>query len=59
MQTTHHDPTEVRRLIEVRQSQNLSFQQLSERSGIPVHVPTYGAARDRREREREDPSMAP
>jgi hypothetical protein len=47
MQTTRHDSTEVRRLLEVRQSEHLTFQQLSERSGVPVHVLTYRAAQDR------------
>ena len=47
MQTTRHDPTEVRRLLDVRQSEHLTFQQLSERSGVPVHVLTYRAAQDR------------
>ena len=47
MQSPRHAPTEVRRLLEVRQSENLTFQQLSERSGVPVHVLTYRAAQDR------------
>ncbi len=45
-----HDRTEIRRLLEVRRSERLTYEQLSERSGVPVHVLSYRAAQDRRER---------
>ena len=48
MGTRRHDPTEIRRQLEVRESEKLTYAQLSERSGVPVHVLTYRAAQDRR-----------
>ena len=48
MPTPRHDPAEIRRLLEVRQAEKLTFQQLSERSGVAVHVLTYRAWQDRR-----------
>jgi len=47
MRTPRHDPVEVRRLLEMREAESLTYQQLSERSGIPVHVLTYRASQDR------------
>ncbi len=48
MRKPRHDPTEIRRLLEARQAELLTFKQLSERSGVPVHVLTYRADQDRR-----------
>jgi hypothetical protein len=47
MRKHRHDPSEIRRLLDVRQSEKLTYEQLSERSGVPVHVLTYRAAQDR------------
>ena len=47
MRTPRHDPVEVRRLLEQREAESLTYRQLSERSGIPVHVLTYRAIQDR------------
>lgn len=47
MRTPRHDPAGIRRLLELRQAERLTYQQLSERSGVPVHVLTYRASRDR------------
>ncbi len=49
MPTPRHDPTEIRRLLELRQAEKLTFEQLSERSGVAVHVLTYRAWQDRRD----------
>ena len=51
MSTPRHDPEEIRHLLDLRQSARLTFKQLSEQSGVPVHVLTYRAGRDRREGE--------
>lgn len=48
MPSAHHAAAEIRRLLSVRQSEKLTFKQLSERSGIPPHVFAYRAAQDRR-----------
>ncbi len=48
MRSRRHESAEIRRLLEVRRSEKLTFQQLSERSGIPIHVFSYRAAQDRR-----------
>ena len=47
MRTPRHDPAEVRRLLELREADRLTYQQLSERSGVPIHVLTYRASQDR------------
>ena len=47
MRTSRHDPVEVRRLLELREAERLTFQQLSERTGVPIHVLTYRASQDR------------
>ena len=47
MRTRRHDPVEIRRLLEVRHSEKLTYGQLSERTGVPVHVLTYRASQDR------------
>ncbi len=49
MPTPRHDPAEIRRLLELRQAEKLTFEQLSERSGVAVHVLTYRAWQDRRD----------
>ncbi len=48
MPTPRHDPAEIRRLLELRQAEKLTFDQLSERSGVAVHVLTYRAKQDSR-----------
>lgn len=50
MPTPRHDPAEIRRLLELRRAEKLTFGQLSERSGVAVHVLTYRAWQDRRGR---------
>ncbi len=55
MRKPHHDPTEIRRLLEARKAERLTFKQLSERSGVPVHVLTYRAVQDRRGQANSDP----
>ena len=47
MRSSHHEVKEVRRQLSVRESEGLTYAELSERSGIPVHVLTYRAATDR------------
>ena len=47
MRSPRHDPDEVRRLLELRDAEKLTYQQLSERSGVPIHVLTYRASQDR------------
>jgi len=47
MRSPRHDPEEIRRLLELRDIEKLTYRQLSERSGIPVHVLTYRASQDR------------
>ena len=49
MPTPRHDPAKIRRLLELRQAEKLTFEQLSERSGIAVHVLTYRTWQDRRD----------
>lgn len=46
-----YDRTEVRHLLDVRRAEGLTYEQLSKRSGVPVHVLSYRAAQDRRERQ--------
>ncbi len=46
MRTPRHDPAEVRRLLELREAEGLTFQQLSERTGVPMHVLTYRSSQD-------------
>ncbi len=48
MPTHRHDRAEIRRLLEFRQTEKLTFQQFSERSGVAVHVLTYRARQDSR-----------
>ena len=48
MSKPQHPAAEVRRWLEVRASEQLTFDQLAQRSGIPVHVLTYRSAMDRR-----------
>jgi hypothetical protein len=55
MRTPRHDPVEIRRLLELRQTESLTYQQLSERSGVPVHVLTYRATQDRQASREETP----
>jgi transposase-like protein len=47
MGNRRHDRAEIRRLLELRQSEKLTYSQIAERSGIPVHVLRYRAAQDR------------
>ena len=47
MRTARHDPAQVRRILELREAEELTFQQVSERSGVPIHVLTYRASQDR------------
>ena len=37
---------EIRGLLDLRTSERLTFKQVSERSGVPIHVLTYRAKRD-------------
>ena len=47
MPTPRHSAAKVRRLLALRQAEKLTFEQLSDRSGVPVHVLTYRASQDR------------
>jgi hypothetical protein len=42
-----HDVAEIRRLLEIRQSEKLTYAEIAKRSGLPVHVLSYRAAQDR------------
>ena len=48
MQSPRQNPDAIRRLLELRRAESLTFKQLSERSGIPVHVLMYRSNQDRR-----------
>jgi hypothetical protein len=48
MPKPHRSPDEVRRLLEQRRAENLTFNQLAERSGLPVHVLTHRATQDKK-----------
>lgn len=48
MSRIKHAPSEVRRLLELRLAEKLTFNQVSERFGIPVHVLTHRATQDRK-----------
>lgn len=43
-------------MLELRDAEKLTYRQLSERSGIPVHVLTYRASQDRRASRKERPA---
>jgi len=46
MRTSNYDIDKIRGLLELRAAEGLTFKQVSERSGVPVHVLTYRAKRD-------------
>ncbi len=48
MKSRHHDRDEIRRLLEVRTAENLTFKELAARTGIPVHVFHHRAQQDNR-----------
>ncbi len=48
MKDRRHDPDEVRRLLQIRKAEKLSYRELSARSGVPIHVLTHRAHRDAR-----------
>jgi transcriptional regulator with XRE-family HTH domain len=54
MSNTRHDRAEVRRLLELRDSEGLTFKELAERSGVPVHVLNHRASQDRKARHAEE-----
>ncbi len=58
MSTARRSPDEVRRLLELREAEKLTYAQLSERSGVPVHVLSYRASQDRRAALRTDREAA-
>ena len=43
-----HDRDELRRLLKQREGEGLTFKQLAERSGVPVHVLHHRAQQDAR-----------
>ncbi len=47
MRTPSHDREEIRRLLQVRADEHLTFQQLADRTGIPAHVFVYRSGQDR------------
>jgi len=58
MPTARRSPDDVRRLLELREAEKLTYAQLSERSGVPVHVLSYRASQDRRIARRRDGDAA-
>ena len=46
MRKSHHDRDEVRRLLAQRKAEKLTFQELVDRSGIPIHVFHHRARQD-------------
>lgn len=46
MRTSNYDVDEIRGLLELRSAERLTFKQVSERSGVPIHVLTYRAKQD-------------
>ncbi len=48
MKNQRHDPNEVRRLLQIRKTEKLSYKELSARSGVPIHVLAHRANRDER-----------
>ncbi|MFT4543451.1 MAG: hypothetical protein ACI835_005923 [Planctomycetota bacterium] len=46
MQKSHHDRDEVRRLLAQRKAEKLTFQELVDLSGIPIHVFQHRARQD-------------
>ena len=50
MSNIKYDQDEVRRLLELRLAENLTYSQVAERFDIPVHVLTHRATQDRKAR---------
>ena len=48
MQKSQYDPAEVQRFLDQRQAERLTLKQLSDLSGIPIHVFTYRISRNKR-----------
>ncbi len=48
MRKPHPDPDELRRLLTQRDAEGLTFNQLSERSGVPIHVLHHRSRMDAR-----------
>jgi hypothetical protein len=48
MRKPHPDPGELRRLLAQRDAEGLTFNQLAERSGVPVHVLHHRSRTDAR-----------
>lgn len=46
MTKPHHDREHLRRLLAQREAESLTFKQLAERSGIPIHVLHHRAHTD-------------
>ena len=46
MKKRRHDPDEIRRLLALRKAKSLTFNQLAEQSGVPVHVLHHRAHQD-------------
>ena len=46
MSKPHHDREELRRFLAQREAEGLTFKQLAERSGVPIHVLHHRAHRD-------------
>ena len=51
MSNTRHDRAELRRLLELRDAEGLTFKELAKRSGVPIHVLNHRAAQDRKARQ--------
>ena len=53
MSNTRHDRAEVRRFLELRETEGLTFKELAKRSGVPVYVLNHRASQDRKARRAE------
>ena len=47
MKKPQQDRNEIRRLLELRKAEGLSYRALAARTGVPIHVLTHRANRDR------------
>ncbi len=56
---TRHRREDLERLLAQRDDEGLTFRELSEQSGIPVPTLSYWAAKLRREKIEESPSLVP
>lgn len=55
---TRHDPDLIRQHLAERESENLTFAQLTERTGIPLHVYRHRIIQDKRNSKHEESGAA-